>query len=134
MGQSILIPVSAGELFDKQTILQIKRERIADEAKRAHVLRELELLDGIALRLLMDAPQDAASTVTGLVAELHAVNSGLWDLENTVRAAESAGRFDGGFVQAARAIYAGNDKRAALKLRINQLLGSAIVEVKSHTR
>ncbi|WP_298934058.1 hypothetical protein [uncultured Ramlibacter sp.] len=131
MSQAIEVPVSAGELFDKQTILRIKQERISDAAKLAHVGRELGLLDGIAAGLLQGAPQ--AADVNVLVAELHAVNSTLWDLENSVRAAEAAQRFDAAFIGSARSIYAGNDRRAALKLRINQLLGSDIVEVKSHT-
>lgn len=130
MGQSIQIPVSVGELFDKQTILQIKCERIADVAKRAYAAHELELLarraddilDGCAVR----------ADIMKLVGELHAVNAELWDLENTVRACERAGCFDGTFVAAARRIYGGNDRRAAIKLRINTLLGSDIVEVKSH--
>jgi len=132
MSAAIQVPVSAGELFDKQTILRIKRERIRDAAKLAHVERELGLLDGIAAGLLQGAPQ--AAEVQALVGALHAVNAGLWDLENAVRAAEAAECFDTAFIHSARSIYAGNDKRAAIKLRINQLLGSDIVEVKSHTR
>lgn len=126
----VAVPVSVGELFDKQTILRIKSERITDSAKLVHVRHELQLLDGIA-RGILDASAQAAQ-VAPLVDELQAVNNTLWDLENTVRACEAAGRFDDAFVKSARSIYSGNDRRAAIKLRINQLLGSDIVEVKSH--
>ncbi|MFO1244883.1 MAG: hypothetical protein U1E71_06850 [Ramlibacter sp.] len=130
MSQSIQIPVSVGELFDKQTILQIKCDRIDDPAKRAHAVHELELLTHRADDMLAGCPIRA--DIVALVAELHAVNAELWDLENIVRACERAARFDSDFVATARRIYAGNDRRAAIKLRINTLLGSDIVEVKSH--
>lgn len=130
MPRSVSIPVSVGELFDKQTILQIKQQRISDPAKLAHVARELSLLSEIAAGVLRDAPERDA--VQALVAELHGVNNTLWDLENTVRACDAAQTFDARFIASARQIYAGNDRRARIKLQINTLLGSDIVEVKSH--
>lgn len=130
MTHSLLIPVSVGELFDKQTILRIKQDRIDDDVKRAHVAHELALLTRHADDILAQCADRAA--LQALVADLQAVNAALWDLENTVRACERDGQFDAAFVAAARSIYAGNDKRAAIKLRINTLLGSDIVEVKSH--
>lgn len=130
MSQPLLIPVSVGELFDKQTILQIKRERIHDEHKLLHVQHELTLLTQQAEAFLASCVQRDA--IRDLVQQLHAVNSALWDLENEVRACDRAQRFDESFVAAARKIYAGNDRRAAIKLDINTRAGSNIVEVKSH--
>jgi hypothetical protein len=131
MTATILIPVAAGELFDKKTILQIKRERIASSEQRANVERELALLtevaDGVASSTARRAELDA------LEAQLRGINEQLWDLENTVRACERDSRFDEAFVRSARSIYAGNDRRAAVKRQINLLLGSPLIEEKSHT-
>lgn len=127
MPQPLHVPVSAGELLDKITILQIKRERIHDAAQRANVERELALLSDVASREL-----PASSELAQLEAELKAINETLWDLENTVRAHEKSQDFGEAFVRAARSIYAGNDRRAAVKRHINVLLGSLIVEEKSH--
>src|SRR5207248_8797583 len=121
------MPVSAGELIDKITILEIKLERIADAAKRANVRRELDLLRSARADSLPSSPELAA-----LMTELRAVNERLWDIENAVRACEAAGDFGGGFVALARSVYSANDERAALKRRINEMLGSAIVEEKSY--
>lgn len=132
MNLPIFVPVSVGELFDKQTILQIKSERIHDEHKLAHVHRELTLLSQQADAFLASCAQGDA--IRELVQQLHAVNSTLWDLENEVRACDRTSRFDDSFIASARKIYAGNDQRAAIKLAINIHAGSDIVEVKSHAQ
>jgi hypothetical protein len=129
LGEHILIPVSPGELLDKKTILQIKRQRIKDAVQIENIERELALLEATGAL----APGLASPGVQQLELELLEVNSLLWDLENKVRACERAGHWDEEFVQAARKIYAGNDRRAAVKRRINLLLNSSIVEEKSHT-
>ena len=130
MGEPILVPVSAGELLDKKTILQIKRERIKDPAQLANIERELALLESIARTSLAAA---APGAIEPLEAQLRTINETLWDLENTVRAFERSGLFDERFIAAARRIYAGNDRRAAVKRQINLLMNSSIVEEKSHT-
>jgi hypothetical protein len=131
LGDPLLIPVSAGELLDKKTILEIKQQRIGDPEKRANVERELQLLATIAQKLSLASEQSAV--LAQLESELRAVNSELWDLENKVRACDRSGVFGDDFIASARQIYAGNDRRAAVKRRINLLLGSSIVEEKSHT-
>jgi len=123
----IYIPVSAGELADKITILRIKRDRIGDAAKLAFVETELALLEDVAERAC-----DGFRTVPDLVAELQAINEGLWDIEDGKRACERAKQFDAAFIALARRVYIDNDRRAAVKRRINEALGSAIVEAKSH--
>jgi hypothetical protein len=128
----LLIPVSAGELLDKKTILEIKRERLKDDGQRANVERELALLSAIA-RERLDGPEFAGA-LAQLESELRAINETLWDLENTVRAFERSGDFSGEFIDAARSIYAGNDRRASVKRKINLLLGSQLIEEKSHGR
>jgi hypothetical protein len=130
MTEPVWLPVSAGELFDKKTILAIKRERMRDAQQLANVARELALLEEIAGKL------DTAAVTTQLAqleADLLAVNSTLWDLENRVRALARAGDHGPAFVQTAQSIYDNNDRRAAIKRRINELLGSALVEEKDHS-
>jgi hypothetical protein len=125
-----MIPVSPGEVFDKKTILEIKRQRIADTSKLVHVEHELQLLGAIARQVL--AATSAAAEIEALERELFDANVRIWDVENDVRAAERASRFDAAFVEAARQVYLTNDHRAALKHRINALLGSQLIEVKEH--
>lgn len=122
----ILVPTAAGELVDKITILEIKFERIADAAKRANVARELEALTRIAATLPW------TGELKDLKARLKSVNEAIWEIEDKVREAERAKRFDAAFVALARSVYQTNDKRAALKRDINLKLGSAIVEEKSY--
>jgi hypothetical protein len=121
------VPVSAGELIDKITILEIKLERIADADKWANVRRELDLLRTARAESLPSSAELAALTL-----ELRSVNERLWDIENGVRECGAAGNFGERFVVLARSVYTSNDERAALKRRINDLLGSAIVEEKSY--
>jgi tetratricopeptide (TPR) repeat protein len=124
---AIAIPGAPGELIDKITILEIKARRIADAAKLRNVLHELSLLEELAARKLT-LPRE----IGALREELAAVNTRLWDIENELRACEAAGDFGARFVALARAVYANNDQRAALKKRINRACGSAIVEEKSY--
>jgi hypothetical protein len=130
LAEPILIPVAAGELFDKKTILEIKGQRIRDPQQLANVEHELGLLAAIATTL--SAGLDSAEPLERLESELREINTTLWDLENAVRAHEKSGAFGEKFVNTARAIYAGNDRRAAVKRQINLLLNSAIIEEKSH--
>ncbi len=120
------IPVSVGELVDKVTILRIKARRIG-EAKRANVVRELTLLEEIMARVV-----PAGAGVAALTTDLEAVNARLWDIEDGKRDCERRQDFGAPFVALARAVYLENDRRAAIKRRINELTGSAIVEEKSY--
>jgi hypothetical protein len=120
-------PISAGELIDKITILEIKGERIADAAKRANVRAELD-----ALRAVRDRRVPPSAELDRLTAELRRVNERLWRIEDGVRACEARRDFGPEFVALARAVYQSNDRRAALKRRVNELLGSALVEEKHY--
>jgi hypothetical protein len=122
-----MIPVSWGELFDKVTILQIKSERMQDEDKLANVRRELAELEKVLQTAGTLAP-DVVSAMDGL----RIANAKLWDIEDDIRDCERDKRFDAEFVRLARAVYYTNDERAALKKRINLLLGSELVEEKSY--
>lgn len=123
----LLIPVSPGELLDKLAILEIKLDRINDEAKLANVRREHELL----LRVWRASGVDG-DDVSGSYARLREVNETLWDIEDAIREEERDRRFGDRFIELARAVYVNNDERAALKKQINERLGSEIVEEKSY--
>ena len=122
----IHIPVSAGELIDKITILRVKAERIT-VAKKPNVIRELRLLEATLARELPPSPELAA--LTGRLAE---VNARLWDIEEGKRDCERRGAFDAEFIELARSVYIENDRRAAIKRQINEITGSEIVEEKSY--
>jgi hypothetical protein len=125
--KDILVPVSPGELLDKITILRIKAARMSDAAKVANVKHELSLLE--------KTWQDSGAAAVDLGTEeanLTRVNEALWVIEDEIRDEELAGRFGARFIELARAVYVTNDERAAIKKRINTLLGSNIVEEKSY--
>jgi hypothetical protein len=123
----LTVQTSPGEFLDKLTILEIKSERISDAAKVANVRRELELL-----RATWAASPLAARDVAALVAQLREVNEILWDVEDRIRLKEAEQRFDSDFIELARAVYRTNDRRAAIKRRINESLGSELLEEKSY--
>jgi 3-methyladenine DNA glycosylase/8-oxoguanine DNA glycosylase len=121
------VPVSWGEVIDKITILEIKSEKLASPDALANVRTELALLAAIARD-----PLARNDRLSDLKAELQAVNHALWDIEDAIREKESRQEFDDGFIALARSVYRQNDERAAIKRRINDLLGSEIVEEKSY--
>lgn len=125
--KDIQVPISPGELLDKITILRIKAARMSDPAKVANVKHELSLLE----KTWKDS--GAATVNLGTAeAELTAVNEKLWVIEDEIRDEERAKRFTEKFIELARAVYFTNDERAAIKKRVNTLLGSTIVEEKSY--
>ncbi|WP_394155464.1 DUF6165 family protein [Loktanella salsilacus] len=125
--KDILVPTAPGELIDKLTILRLKAEHINDAAKLANVKHEQQVLTAIA-----DAALPQSDALAKLWDELYRINGDLWVIEDDIRAFEARGDFGPGFVALARAVYVTNDERAAIKKRINLLLGSAIVEEKSY--
>jgi hypothetical protein len=123
----IAVPVSFGELIDKITILEIKSARIGDKAKLENVRTELRMLE----QSWQQSPA-SATDIADLKADLTAVNERLWVIEDDIRMLEMQQRFDAEFVKLARAVYFENDERARIKRRINERLGSTLVEEKSY--
>ena len=123
----ILAEISAGELFDKITILEIKKAKISDKQKLIEVEKELLSLNETVQKFIPDQ-----SKILKLVTNLKEINLRLWDIENGKRAAEKSKDFGDKFIELARNVYKSNDKRAKIKLEINNTLGSNIKEVKSH--
>jgi hypothetical protein len=123
-----MIEVSWGELIDKITILEIKEQRLSSPAAAENVRRELAALTRVYGQL---AASPAA--LDGLKQELKVLNGALWDIENRTRAKEAAKTFDQEFIELTRSVYLNNDKRAAIKRRINELLSSGLIEEKEYT-
>jgi hypothetical protein len=126
-GGAVLVPVSPGELIDKLTILEIKRERMTDPAKLTHVRAELDLLEKKFAELVT-----SESRLVSLRMELKAINEKLWEVEDQIRLCEKSSDFGDGFVKLARSVYIHNDSRFALKAKINQLMNSPIAEQKEY--
>ncbi|MBW4936479.1 DUF6165 family protein [Marinobacter sp. F4206] len=127
MADVIKVPVSFGEVLDKITILEIKSERIKDEAKVRNVRLELDELSAT----WNEAVKDQAA-ISDLRKQLKAVNEALWEIEDDIRDQEAEQDFGPRFIELARAVYVTNDKRAAIKKDVNLALGSRFVEEKSY--
>jgi len=121
------VAISWGELFDRIVILEIKSERLTNQAALENVGRELAGLREAAAGVAADN-----EILIGRIADLREVNVALWDIENAIRACERNADFGDTFIQLARSVYKKNDKRAFIKREINLLLGSALIEEKSY--
>ena len=123
----ILAEISAGELIDKITILEIKKEKITNNDKLIEINKELASLSNTLKKTIPDL-----SKILTLKGDLKNINLKLWGIEDGKRLAEKNNQFDKKFIEMARNVYKLNDKRAAIKLTINNTLGSNIKEVKSY--
>ena len=123
----ILAEISAGELLDKITILEIKKEKINNKEKLEDINKELSSLSKTSNEKIPDK-----SKVKNLILNLKNINLKLWDIEEGKRQAEKNQKFDENFIKLSRDVYKTNDERAKIKLKINEILGSNIKEVKSH--
>ena len=123
----IFAEISAGELIDKITILEIKKVKINDSEKLMNVEKELSSLNATLKKSVPNS-----SKIKKLIDELKSINFKLWDIENGKRFAEKNNDFGEKFIELARSVYISNDERSKIKLEINNILGSNIKEVKSH--
>ena len=120
---NILIPISLGELIDKITILEIKKE-IMDGAKLKNVIKELEYLKLIIKDQKIEIDPK-------LLDSLKKTNNNLWEIEDQIRLKEKKRIFDKDFIKLARSVYKENDQRALLKKEINIKYKSNLIEEKS---
>ena len=123
----ILAEISAGELFDKITILEIKKTKISNKEKLKNVEKELLSLNETVKKYIPNQ-----NNISRYIKDLKSINLKLWDIEDGKRAAEKNKKFDDKFIELARNVYKLNDERAKIKLEINTSLGSNIKEVKSY--
>ena len=120
--------ISVGELIDKITILQIKKEKITNLEKVKKVSYELQLLENI----LNSFEKSKINELENLMIELKKINQKLWVIEDDIRLLEKNKKFDDNFIELARSVYITNDKRFEIKNKINRLFSSNIEEVKSY--
>ena len=123
----IFAEISAGELIDKITILEIKKAKITNKAKIVNVDVELNSLNNTLMNSIPNT-----SIIKEYINQLKNINLQLWDIEEGKRLAEKNNDFGKNFVELARKVYKINDERAKIKLLINETLGSNIKEVKSY--
>lgn len=126
VSNTIFAPVSLGELIDKITILEIKKEKI-NSSKLDNVLKELNFLKRILEKINLNIDQP-------LIEKLKNINRDLWDIEDEIRNKESLKKFDERFIEIARLVYIKNDKRSSIKYEINSKYNSSIIEEKSYKK
>ena len=123
----ILAEISAGELVDKITILEIKKAKISNKDKLIDIEKELSSLNVSMQKFIPDE-----SLISKFKNDLKEINLKLWNIEDGKRAAEKNNEFGDKFIELARNVYKFNDERAKIKLSINNTLGSNIKEIKSY--
>ena len=124
----VQINISVGELIDKITILQIKKEKITNLEKVKKVSYELQLLENS----LNSFEKSKKNELENLMIELKKINQKLWEIEDDIRLLEKNKEFGDNFIELARSVYITNDERFEIKNKINRLFSSDIEEVKSY--
>ena len=125
--KKILTEISAGELLDKISILEIKLVKIIDKESLLEINKEYN-----SLKKTQDSNIKLTKNLENLIKQLKEVNLKLWDIEDNKRICEKNKDFGKVFVDLSRNVYLNNDKRAKIKSEINKLLGSNIKEVKQY--
>jgi hypothetical protein len=127
--KKIYSEISAGELFDKISILEIKKNKIKDKNKRNIILKELSSLKKTASKNI-----EKSKSIIKLYKKLKSINLKLWKIEDDIRDCERKNNFESKFIKLARAVYFTNDERSRIKNKINSLTKSNISEVKSYKK
>ena len=125
---NIEIPISTGELLDKLSILEIKKDKVKDSTKLKNINHEYDLLSNLSKNL----KEKDEKSFNSLYEEILKVNKKLWDIEDKIRILESEKRFDEEFISVARSVYFINDDRFDIKKKINETFGSNVAEEKEY--
>ena len=125
--KKILTEISAGELLDKMTILEIKLDKIRDKENLLEVSKEYE-----SLKETKKSNIKLTKDLENLIIQLKEINLKLWDFEDKTRICEKNKDFGQTFINLSRSVYLNNDKRANIKSKINKMLGSNIEEIKQY--
>ena len=125
----ISVPISVGELFDKISILEIKKIKIKDKTKLQDINFELNALKQILTKKRLHKKNNKEQ-----YKKLFNINKRLWNIEDKKRSYEKSKKFDKAFIELARKVYLLNDRRAKIKNKINHISGSMIREVKSYEK
>ena len=127
--KKIYSEISIGELFDKISILEIKKNKIKDKTKKNIVLKELN-----SLQETIKENIEKSKSIAKLYKKLKSVNLKLWKIEDDIRDCERKRNFEDKFIKLARAVYIVNDERSRVKNKINSITKSNISEVKSYKK
>ena len=119
--------ISAGELLDKISILEIKIDKIKDKDHQIEINKEYKIL-----KETKDLNIKTTTKIESLFSELKRINLNLWYIEDKIRICEKNKDFGKNFIDFARNVYLNNDKRAKIKSEINKLLDSNIKEIKQY--
>ena len=125
----ILTEISAGELLDKLSILEIKLDKIKNPALLQEIKKDYNIINEAKNKNI-----NSSNEINVLYTDLKKINEQLWEIEDKIRLCEKNSDFKDKFIQLARDVYLKNDKRAKIKLEINKILGSNIREVKQYTQ
>ena len=125
--KKILTEISAGELLDKISILEIKLDKIKDKESLVEINKEYE-----SLNKTKNSNLNLTEDLKKLINKLKEINMKLWTIEDEKRTCEKNKDFGKKFIDLSRNVYINNDKRAEIKSEINRLLGSNIKEVKKY--
>ena len=125
--KKILSEISAGELLDKISILEIKLEKIKDKNNLEEINKEYKILKNA-----QNSNIEITDKIKKLFIEIKEINTKLWDIEDKLRICEKNKEFGKNFTTLARGVYLNNDKRSKIKLEINKILGSNIREIKQY--
>ena len=122
------VSVSVGEVFDKITILQIKKDKIKARNKLININKELNEIETVV------EEHKNNKDILSFIKTLKNINLKLWEIEDKIRVKESLKEFDEDFIQLARSVYIVNDKRAEIKKEINLKTNSNLIEEKSYKK
>ena len=122
----INVPISVGELIDKITILEIKKDKLKN-IKLKNILKELSFLRAVLEKNSIFIPDENFF-------QLKSINLKLWDIEDKIRIKEKNKEFDNEFIQLARSVYLNNDRRSETKKELNIMFNSEIIEEKSYEK
>ena len=125
--KKILSEISAGELIDKISILEIKLEKIKNKASQDEINKEYNILKEV-----QNSSIEMTEKLKTLLKEIKEVNINLWNIEDKLRICEKNKDFGQTFIALARGVYLNNDKRSKIKSEINKILGSNIKEIKQY--
>ena len=122
----INVPISVGELIDKITILEIKKDKLKN-LKLKNILKELSFLKAVLEKNSILIPDE-------IYFQIKSINLKLWDIEDKIRIKEKNKEFDNEFIELARSVYLNNDKRSETKKELNIKFNSEIIEEKSYEK
>ena len=125
----ILTEISAGELLDKLSILEIKLNKIKNPALLQEIKKDYNIINEAKNKNI-----NSSDEINVLYTDLKKINEQLWEIEDKIRLCEKNSDFKDKFIQLARDVYLKNDKRSKIKSEINKISGSNIREVKQYTQ